>query len=104
GSEAVVRPHVDALQQAHWEVGEVTLGTRTRRPLAPFTTSTLQQDASRRLGMGTTKTMRIAQELYEGVSVGEGDTGLITYMRTDSVTVSVTAQEEARVYIDATFG
>lgn len=104
GGEEVVRPHVEALQQAHWEVGEVTLGTRTRRPLAPFTTSTLQQDASRRLGMGTTKTMRVAQELYEGVNVGEGDTGLITYMRTDSVTVSVTAQEEARVYIDATFG
>ncbi len=104
GSEEAVRPHVEALQTAHWEVGDVALGTRTRRPPAPFTTSTLQQDASRRLGMGTTKTMRIAQELYEGVNVGEGDTGLITYMRTDSVNVSAIAQEEARDLIRATFG
>ncbi|HNS39957.1 MAG TPA: DNA topoisomerase, partial [Promineifilum sp.] len=71
---------------------------------APFTTSTLQQDSSRRLGLGTTKTMRIAQELYEGVNIGDGDTGLITYMRTDSVTVSTIAQEEARDFIGATFG
>jgi len=104
GSDEVVRPHVEALQSAHWEVGDVTLGTRTRRPAAPFTTSTLQQDASRRLGLGTTKTMRIAQELYEGVDIGEGNTGLITYMRTDSVNVSTIAQEEARDYISATFG
>lgn len=103
-SEDVVRPHVEALQNAHWQVGEVTLGTRTRRPSAPFTTSTLQQDSSRRLGLGTTKTMRIAQELYEGVNIGDGDTGLITYMRTDSVTVSTIAQEEARDFIGATFG
>ncbi len=104
GSEETVRPHVEALEKASWEVGDVTLGTRTRRPLAPFTTSTLQQDASRRLSMGTTKTMRIAQELYEGVNLAEGDTGLITYMRTDSVTVSAVAQDEARDYINATFG
>ncbi len=104
GNEAVVQPHVERLRQAHWEVGDVTLGTRTRRPAAPFTTSTLQQEASRRLGLGTTRTMRIAQELYEGVNVGEGDTGLITYMRTDSVTVAASAQEEARDYIQATFG
>ena len=103
-SEDVVRPHVAALHQAHWEVGEVNLGTRTRRPLAPFTTSTLQQEASRRLGLGTSRTMRIAQELYEGVNVGEGDVGLITYMRTDSVTVAAVAQEQARDFIQATFG
>ncbi|HMT20148.1 MAG TPA: type I DNA topoisomerase, partial [Promineifilum sp.] len=104
GNEDVVRPHVEALEKAHWEVGEVNLGTRTRRPAAPFTTSTLQQDASRRLGLGTSRTMRIAQELYEGVNVGEGDIGLITYMRTDSVTVSETAQVEAREFIKGTFG
>jgi DNA topoisomerase-1 len=104
GSEEAVRPHVEALRNAHWQVGEVTLGTRTRRPAAPFTTSTMQQEASRRLGLGTTRTMRIAQELYEGVNVGEGDTGLITYMRTDSVTVAAVAQEQARDFIRATFG
>lgn len=104
GSEDAVRPHVEALEKAHWEVGDVNLGNRTRRPAAPFTTSTLQQDASRRLGLGTSRTMRIAQELYEGVNVGEGDIGLITYMRTDSVTVSETAQVEAREFIKGTFG
>lgn len=104
GSEEAVRPHVDALREAHWQVGEVNLGTRTRRPAAPFTTSTLQQEASRRLSLGTTRTMRIAQELYEGVNVGEGDIGLITYMRTDSVTVAGVAQEQARDFISATFG
>ena len=104
GSEEAVQPHVAALQQAHWQVGEVNLSKRIRGPLAPFTTSTLQQEASRRLGLGTTRTMRIAQELYEGVNVGEGDVGLITYMRTDSVTVAGEAQEQARAFIVATFG
>jgi DNA topoisomerase-1 len=104
GDEGAVRPHVESLQIAHWQVGEVTLGTRTRRPAAPFTTSTLQQEASRRLGLGTTRTMRIAQELYEGVNVGEGDVGLITYMRTDSVTVAAIAQDQARDFISAAYG
>lgn len=104
-SEADVLPHVDALEKAFWTVGEVKLGTRIRRPAAPFTTSTLQQEASRKLGFGTTKTMRIAQQLYEGIDVGdEGTTGLITYMRTDSVTVSQTAQTQARDYITDRFG
>jgi len=102
--EATVQPHVAALQVAHWQVGAVNLGKRVRRPSAPFTTSTLQQEASRRLGLGTTRTMRIAQELYEGVNVGEGDVGLITYMRTDSVTVASEAQEQARAFIAGTFG
>jgi len=103
-SEAAVAPHLAALEQAHWEVGEVTLGKRTRRPAAPFTTSTLQQEASRKLGLGTTRTMRIAQELYEGVNVGEGDVGLITYMRTDSVTVAGEAQEQARAFVAEAYG
>ncbi|HOU39746.1 MAG TPA: type I DNA topoisomerase [Promineifilum sp.] len=103
-SEAAVAPHLAALEQAHWEVGEVTLGKRTRRPAAPFTTSTLQQEASRKLGLGTTRTMRLAQELYEGVNVGEGNVGLITYMRTDSVTVAAVAQEQARAFIAETYG
>lgn len=104
GSEQDVRPHLEKLQKAHWQVGEVNLGTRTRRPLAPFTTSTLQQESSRRLGLGTTRTMRIAQELYEGVNIGEGDTGLITYMRTDSVSVAAVAQEQAREFVQNTYG
>ncbi len=104
GSEEAVRPHIKALSDARWQVGDVNLGTRTRRPAAPFTTSTLQQEASRRLSFGTTRTMKIAQELYEGVNVGEGDTGLITYMRTDSVNVAGIAQEQAREFIQETFG
>ncbi len=103
-SEKAVEPHLASLKQASWEVGNVNLGTRTRRPSAPFTTSTLQQEASRRLGLGTNRTMRIAQELYEGIDTGEGDTGLITYMRTDSVTVASVAQEEARDYVTSTYG
>lgn len=104
-SKAAVQPHLDALKQAAWTVGEVKLGQRQRRPAAPFTTSTLQQEASRQLNFGTSKTMRLAQQLYEGVDLGEeGTVGLITYMRTDSVTVSAEAQEEARGYIGKKFG
>lgn len=103
--EADVLPHLDVLEKATWTVGEVRLGTRIRRPAAPFTTSTLQQEASRHLGFGTIKTMRVAQQLYEGVDIGEdGSVGLITYMRTDSVTVSALAQAQARDYIQERFG
>ena len=105
-SEAVIMPHVDALETAVWHVGDVRLGKRTRRPQAPFTTSTLQQEASRKINFGTNKTMRIAQQLYEGVDVGgeDGSVGLITYMRTDSVNVSAEAQREARQYVTEKFG
>ncbi|UCG25776.1 MAG: type I DNA topoisomerase [Chloroflexota bacterium] len=104
-SEAEVRPHAEKLNKAEWTIGDVRLGTRKRRPAAPFTTSTLQQEASRRLNFGANKTMRIAQQLYEGVDIGdEGSTGLITYMRTDSVTVSKEAQSEARAHIQNHFG
>ncbi|MCA9865430.1 MAG: type I DNA topoisomerase [Anaerolineales bacterium] len=103
-SEKAVEPHLEALKQASWEVGNVNIGTRTRRPSAPFTTSTLQQEASRRLGLGTNRTMRIAQELYEGIDTGEGDTGLITYMRTDSVTVAGVAQDQAREFVKSAYG
>lgn len=105
GSEEAVKPHLQTLQRATWTVGEVRLGKRKRRPAAPFTTSTMQQEASRRLNFSTGRTMRIAQQLYEGADVGEDDSvGLITYMRTDSVTVSREAQKEARDYIEAQFG
>lgn len=104
-AEAEVKPHLAALEKADWQVGEVRLGQRRRRPAAPFTTSTLQQEASRRLGNGTSKTMRLAQGLYEGVDLGsEGSVGLITYMRTDSVTVSQEAQQEVRRYIKELLG
>ena len=104
-SEADVLPHLQALENADWEVGKVKLGTRISRPSAPFTTSTLQQDASRRLGFRTNKTMRVAQQLYEGMDVGSGESvGLITYMRTDSVTVSGESQTEARLFIDEHYG
>jgi len=104
--ESDVLPHLSVLEKAEWSVGEVRLGKRTRRPAAPFTTSTLQQEASRRLGFNTNKTMRVAQQLYEGIDLGgdEGSTGLITYMRTDSVTISKEAQSEARAYINNRFG
>lgn len=105
-SEAEVRPHLDALEKGSWDVGEVRIGKRTRRPAAPFTTSTMQQEASRRLGFNTTKTMRIAQQLYEGIDLGgeDGEVGLITYMRTDSVSVSKEAETEARAYVGKQFG
>lgn len=105
-SEEVVRPHLDALEKAAWTVGSVKTGTRRRNPAAPFTTSTLQQEASRQLNFNTSKTMRLAQQLYEGVEIegADGRTGLITYMRTDSVTVSKEAQAQARKYIGDRFG
>lgn len=105
-SEEVVRPHLDALEKAAWTVGSVKTGTRRRNPAAPFTTSTLQQEASRQLNFNTSKTMRLAQQLYEGVEIegADGRTGLITYMRTDSVTVSKEAQIQARKYIGDRFG
>ncbi len=104
-SEADVRPHIGRLEKAHWQIDRVQIGTRQRRPAAPFTTSTLQQEASRKLKFGTSKTMRVAQQLYEGVDIGgEGTTGLITYMRTDSVTVSREAQAAAREYLVRSYG
>jgi len=100
-----VNPHLEVLKRASWTVGKVKFGTRTRRPAAPFTTSTMQQEASRTLRFGTSKTMHVAQQLYEGVDSGSGETvGLITYMRTDSVTVSKDAQSEARIFVEEHYG
>ena len=77
---------------------------RKRNPAAPFTTSTLQQEASRKLGFGAQRTMRLAQGLYEGVNIGDGQTGLITYMRTDSVTLSQECLDEVRELIPERYG
>jgi DNA topoisomerase I len=99
-SEDVVNPILVDMETAKYEVGKVKLGERKRNPSAPFTTSTLQQAASRRFGYTARKTMRIAQQLYEGVDVtGRGQTGLITYMRTDSTNISAVAQKETQEYI-----
>lgn len=78
--------------------------TRKRNPAPPFTTSTLQQEASRKCGFGASRTMRIAQQLYEGIDVGSGAEGLITYMRTDSVTLSQVALDDMRTFIQETYG
>ena len=77
---------------------------RKRNPAAPFTTSTLQQEASRKLGFNTQRTMRTAQGLYEGIDTGDGSVGLITYMRTDSVTLSSESLEDIRNLISARYG
>lgn len=88
-----------------WQVSKVTKRQRKRNPAAPFTTSTLQQEAARKLNYTAKKTMRIAQQLYEGIDVGkEGSVGLITYMRTDATRVSNEAITEARDYISNEYG
>ncbi|MCX7121551.1 MAG: type I DNA topoisomerase [Gammaproteobacteria bacterium] len=85
-------------------VAKITKKERKRHPAAPFTTSTLQQEASRKLGFSAQRTMQVAQQLYEGIDTGEGSAGLITYMRTDSVTLATEALDELRACIDSRFG
>lgn len=93
------------LQNAQYNVANIKRGTRNRRPYPPFTTSTLQQQASRQLGFTAKRTMQLAQQLYEGVDMGDGsESGLITYMRTDSTNVSPVALKEVREYIQKTHG
>ena len=93
------------LKDAEYTVTKVRHGTRKKSPAPPFITSTLQQEASRKLGFQSRRTMKVAQELYEGVDIqGMGATGLITYMRTDSLRVSNVAVNEVTEYIGKTFG
>jgi DNA topoisomerase-1 len=93
------------LRSSSYRVLSVQTKRQPRRPAAPFITSTLQQEASRKLGFTTKRTMQIAQQLYEGISLGpEGETGLITYMRTDSTNIAASAQQEARAYIAERYG
>src|SRR5436190_14765623 len=88
-----------------FQVTEVKRRERRKNPAAPFTTSTLQQDAAKKLGFGSKRTMRLAQDLYEGMEVGdEGAVGLITYMRTDSTRVAASAALQARDYIKMMYG
>lgn len=93
------------LADAEYMITKVKHGTRRKPPAPPFITSTLQQEASRKLGFQSRRTMKVAQELYEGVDIeGMGATGLITYMRTDSLRISDVAKEEAARYILNRFG
>lgn len=103
--EATVLPIVTDMEAATYSIARIKRGERRRKPLAPFITSTMQQEASRKLGYTARRTMSIAQQLYEGLDVGEGgSTGLITYMRTDSTNIAEVAQKEAREYIQQIYG
>ena len=93
------------LEEAEYEVVDVKRGERSKKAPLPFTTSTLQQEASKALNFATSKTMRIAQQLYEGVDIkGSGTVGLITYLRTDSTRISEEADANARAYVGKSYG
>jgi DNA topoisomerase I len=107
GDEASANRMIQVLRQAadgKLTIAKIEKKQRKRNPTAPFTTSTLQQEASRKLGFTAARTMRTAQQLYEGVDIGEGSVGLITYMRTDSVNLAETAIEEIREVIAEKYG
>ena len=95
---------VARLQNAQYQVASVTVKEKKRMPAPPFTTSAMQQEASRKLNMTAKKTMQVAQQLYEGIAVGGNITGLISYMRTDSVRINDSAQAQAREYIKEKYG
>jgi DNA topoisomerase-1 len=99
-----VRDAVIAAAGGKMRVAKIDKKQRKRNPTAPFTTSTLQQEAARKLGFNTQRTMRTAQNLYEGIETDEGTTGLITYMRTDSVSIAGEATQEIREFISERYG
>src|SRR5688500_16632831 len=104
-NEETVKPILVDMETAAYSITKIKRGERRRKPSAPFTTSTLQQEASRKLGYTAKRTMALAQGLYEGQDVGTGGTtGLITYMRTDSTNVSLASQQEARQYVTDKYG
>jgi len=104
-SETETKNVLSRLKGAEYKVKTVKKGQRTKNPSPPFITSTLQQEASRKLNFSAIKTMQAAQKLYEGVDIqGKGTIGLITYMRTDSLNISIEAQNEVRSYIKQTYG
>jgi DNA topoisomerase I len=104
-TEAEAAAHVGRLRSATYKVGAVERKQRKRSPAPPFTTSTLQQEAARKLGFGARKTMSIAQRLYEGITLpGEGAVGLITYMRTDSFNVADSALHEIGELVRSEYG
>ena len=106
GTQAQAEAILAALERAAYRVASIKRREVRRHPPAPFTTSTLQQEASRKLKMRVRRAMQVAQALYEGVDLGgdEGTVGLITYMRTDSTRISDQARDAAREYIVATYG
>ncbi len=105
GSKSDVEAIQKALMNVEYVVDDVKTGERSKKAPLPFTTSTLQQEASKVLGFATQKTMRIAQQLYEGIDIkGNGTVGVITYLRTDSTRVSDEAKNAAAAYISATYG
>lgn len=104
-NEEQVKSILAQIENEQFIVKEVKEKERTRNPSAPFTTSSLQQEAARKLNFRAAKTMSVAQQLYEGVDLGkEGTVGLITYMRTDSTRIAASAQEEAKEYIVDKYG
>lgn len=95
----------EAIEDAEYRITDIKKGERIRKAPLPFTTSTLQQEAAKVLNFGTQKTMRIAQQLYEGIDIkGSGTVGVITYLRTDSTRISEEADAAARAYIGDTYG
>ena len=104
-SEEELKGILDELEGAEYQVLNVKKSTRMKKPPLPFTTSTLQQEASKHLNFSTQKTMRLAQQLYEGIDIkGNGTVGLITYLRTDSVRISDEAEKAAAEYITQQYG
>ena len=104
GKEAEAVAAQQRIEAAKWQVSAIDTKRVKRRPAPPFTTSTLQQEASRKLGFSASQTMQIAQKLYEGINLGNETTGLITYMRTDGVQMSFEAINQIREAIDQTIG
>ncbi|KMK77206.1 type I DNA topoisomerase [Alkalihalobacillus pseudalcaliphilus] len=104
-SEEEVNQVLQRMNDQSFSVSSVSKKERKRNPVAPFTTSSLQQEAARKLNFRAKKTMMLAQQLYEGIDLGkEGTVGLITYMRTDSTRISETAQAESKEFIETTYG
>ncbi len=105
GSREELDKILAGLEGASYEVAEVKKSERTKKPPLPFTTSTLQQEASKVLNFSTQKTMRLAQQLYEGIDIkGNGTVGVITYLRTDSTRISEEAESAAHEYITSQYG
>jgi len=102
-NETEVKTIIEKIKNSECVVSDVRETDKTIRPKAPFTTSQLQQTAANRLGFTSRKTMQVAQQLYEGVSIGASRVGLITYMRTDSVRISNTALEDVRAWLGKNF-